>query len=134
MAHPNEVMMRNYLKAWEDGDPETASTFWSDDITLHLLGNNPYAKTYVGKEAYNGYVKKLMEITVGAGGKALTLEIIDSLANDNHAVDILRVRYERPGKKPVETLRVAVFKLSQGKIKEETIFDKEQDAIDEFFS
>ena len=100
---------------------------------------NPESRTIVSnaspaprfsKAEVHGYIEKLMEVT----DKAETLETIDVLVDDNYAVGIIRVRFERAGKKPLEGQRVTVFKLAGGKIHDIWVRDEDQYAVDEFFS
>ncbi len=132
--HPNEVMMRDYVRAWDEGDVDRAEGYYSADVVLHQMGRNPYAGAYEGKAAVQRYVKNLWEMTEGAGGKASVVEEIDVLANDRHAVTIIRPRFERPGKKPLEVTRITFFRIEAGEIQEVWVHDDDQYAVDEFFS
>ncbi len=134
MANANEKLMRAYLDCWARDDVEGATEFWADDVVLHAYGRGPFSGTYRGKEAYRGYVKRLWDFTERSGGKAVMTKVYGNLADESHAVNIIRVRYERPGKEPVELDRVTVFSLRDGKIIEERVFDDDQYALDEFLS
>jgi ketosteroid isomerase-like protein len=131
MVHPNVEMMRNYLEAWKNGDVEKAMSFWDDDVVLHMFGRNPYAGTYTGREDYKNYVMTLYTSIVK---KAELLKIYGNLADDERAVNLIRVRFERDGKEPLEIDRTTVFRLRNGKIMEESVFDDDQYAVDDFFS
>ena len=50
MAGDSDVV-RAYLDAWTSGDLPSALAMYSDDFTLHYLGNNPLSGTHSGKEA-----------------------------------------------------------------------------------
>ncbi|MCX6340504.1 MAG: nuclear transport factor 2 family protein [Candidatus Aureabacteria bacterium] len=128
--HPNLLMMKKYEDAWLRGNSEEAESFYAGDVVLHHFGRNPLAGDYRGKAEVHGYIEKLMEVT----DKAETLETIDVLVDDNYAVGIIRVRFERAGKKPLEGQRVTVFKLAGGKIHDIWVRDEDQYAVDEFFS
>ena len=131
MTHPNETMMRSYVDAWLRGDVETAESFYADDVNLHHFGRNPLAGHYEGKAALQGYLERMLEVT----DKAETLKVYDVLANDRHAVTIIRVRFERAGRKPLEGKRVTLFELGDdGKIHDIWVRDEDQYAVDEFFS
>lgn len=134
MAHPNEVMMRNYVDAWARGDVDAAESIYADDVILHQMGRNQFSGVYNGKAAVQDYVKKLWDFTVNVGGRSTVVEAIDVLANDNHAVTIIRPLFERPGKKPVEVTRITLFRIADGMVHEIWVHDSDQYAIDEFFS
>ena len=132
--HPNEQLMREYVAAWERGDVEAAESAYGDDVVLHLFGQNPFSATYEGKKAVQDYVAKLWDFTVHSGGKSTVVETVDVLANDDHAVTVIRPRFERPGRDPVEVMRTTLFRISDGKVREVWVFDSDQRAIDAFFS
>jgi ketosteroid isomerase-like protein len=131
MPHPNETLMRGYVDAWLRGDIEAAESYYADDVQLHHFGRNPLAGDYDGKPALQGYLQRM----IAACDKAETLEVYDVLANDRHAVTILRVRFERSGKAPLEGKRITLFELgADGKIHDVWVRDEDQYAVDEFFS
>ena len=130
-AHKNEKLMRQYVDAWLKGDVNKAESFYADDVQLHHFGRNPLAGDYVGKKALQGYLKKMLEVT----DKAETLKIYGVLASNSQAVTIIRVRFERSGKKPLEGKRITVFELGpDNKIHDVWVRDEDQYAVDEFFS
>ncbi len=128
--HPNLLLMRKYESAWARGDVTEATSYYAEDIVLHLFGRNPLAGEYRGKAAVLGFVHKLLEVT----DKIEILENYAILADDRYAVTYIRVRLERAGKKPLEGKRVVVFKLANGKIHDIWNRDEDQYAADEFFS
>jgi uncharacterized protein len=123
--------MRQYVDAWLGGDVARAESFYAEDVKLHHFGRNPLAGDYNGKPALTDYLNKLLKFT----DKAETLQVYGVLANDTQAVTILRVRFERAGKKPFEGKRVTVFELGPDeKIHDVWVRDEDQYAADAFFS
>jgi ketosteroid isomerase-like protein/alkylhydroperoxidase family enzyme len=127
----NVQLMRDYLACWGRGDVEAASQFWADDVELVVNGRNPMSGTYRGKAAYREYVRKLYALVAG---RATLVTVYGNFADEHRAVNLIRVRFERPGKKPVEIDRTTVFRIEGGKIKWEKVFDDDQYAFDEFLS
>lgn len=134
MPSANEDFMHRYIDCWVRGDPKAAEEFWAEDVVLHMFGRNPLSGEYRGKEQYRSYVQKMYEATAGAGGEAKLLKVYDILASDNYGVALLRSRFERPGKEPLEINRSVVFLLRDGKIQHEWVYDDDQYAVDEFYS
>ncbi len=129
--HPNELLMREYVNAWLAGDVSKAESFYADDVQLHHIGRNPLAGDYVGKSEMNDYIAKLLHVT----DKAETLQVYDVFANDVSAVTVIRVRFQRAGKTPLEGKRITLFQLGPDqKIHDVWVRDEDQYAVDEFFS
>lgn len=131
MAHPNEELIKSYAQNWADGDVQAATDKYADDIVLHVPGRHRLSGDYRGKQAVLDYINQLVEWT---GGKVQLLETVDVLANDRRAVDLIRARYEREGKKPLEVNRIVVYLIADNKIQELWVHDDDQYAVDEFFS
>lgn len=134
MEHPNIELMRRYLDCWARGDVDAATEFWADDVVLYAFGRGPLSGVYRGKKAYRGYVDRLWELTAKSGGKVILVKVHGNLADDERAVNLIRVRFERPGRDPVEFDRTTVFVIRNGKIVEEKVFDQDQYAFDEFLA
>lgn len=129
--HPNEALMREYVQAWLNGDVAKAESFYADDCVLHHVGRNPLAGDYVGKAAMNQYIQKLLVVT----DKAETLKVYEVFGNDNGGVTVIRVRFERNGRKPLEGKRITLFRIGEDqKIHDVFVRDEDQYAVDEFFS
>lgn len=131
MPHPNETLMREYVDAWLAGDVEKAESFYAEDCALHHFGRNPLAGDYVGREAMQEYIGKLLDYT----DKAETLKVYDVFGNDSGGVTVIRVRFEREGKRPLEGKRVTLFEIGDDrKIHDVWVRDEDQYAVDEFFT
>src|SRR5713226_7362004 len=95
MAHPNEELMRRGYEAFLGGDLGALNDLFADDIVWHVPGRNQMAGDFAGKDAVFGQFAKLMELT----GGTFKLEIHDILANDTHAVVLVRATAEHDGRK-----------------------------------
>jgi alkylhydroperoxidase family enzyme/ketosteroid isomerase-like protein len=127
----NEAMMRRYTDAWLRGDVAAAEALYADDVTLHHFGRNPLAGIYRGKPALDGYLQRM----IAAVDRAATLEVYDVFATERRAVTVIRVRFEKAGKTPLEGKRVTVFEIGDdGKIHDVWVRDEDQYAVDAFFS
>jgi uncharacterized protein len=129
--NPNETLMCEYVQAWLDGNVPKAESFYADDCVLHHVGRNPLAGDYVGKAAMAEYIQKLLAVT----SKAETLKVYGVFGNDNGGVTVIRVRFEREERKPLEGKRITLFQIGiDRKIHDVFVRDEDQYAVDEFFS
>ena len=63
-----------------------------------------------------------------------SFELHDVVANDEHAVILMRVHHEREGKAPLDAPGVFVAHVADGKINEIWSFPFDQAAVKEFVS
>src|SRR5438105_155716 len=108
---------------------ETIRSLFAEDIVWHSPGRSPFAGTYRGVDEVLGQFARLMQET----GGTFRLEIHDILADDDHAVVLVRARAERNGKSLDDTT-VQVWHLKDGKATEQWLHPGDQYADDEFWS
>ena len=128
--HPNVELLRKALDAFSRGDLDTVRSLWADDIVYHFSGASPLAGDYKGKDGVLSYFAKAVEL---AGGTLRMVEVHDVLANDEHAVALLRATGSRKGKQ-YEAREVDVFHFKDGRIIEFWSFSEDQRMTDEFWS
>lgn len=129
MAHPNEELLRKGYDAFSKGDMDTVSSLFADDIVWHVPGRSALAGDYKGKEEVFGFFGKLMEMTEGT----FQTELHDILANDEHAVVLVKSRAKR-GDVTFVGNEAHVFHIKDGKTTEFWGHSADQYAADEFFS
>ena len=95
MGHPNEELVRKGYTAFLSGDMTTMDQLLADDVVWHSPGRNQLAGTFTGKPAVFENFQKVFELT----GGTFKLEIHDVLANDEHAVVLVRATGEKDGRK-----------------------------------
>ena len=82
--HPNAIAARDGLDAFTRGDPATLADLLAEDIVWHAPGSNPYAGTFVGKQATMERMRRMaME------GIVWDFAIHDLVANDDHVVILI---------------------------------------------
>src|SRR5690242_7965582 len=94
VAHPNEDLVPRGYEAFATGDISKLDEFFADDIVWHAPGRNALAGTFRGKNEVFGNLQSVGEMTAGT----FKLDIHSLLANDDHAVALLRVTATRDGK------------------------------------
>jgi ketosteroid isomerase-like protein len=129
LAHPNEDLVRRGYEAFATGDMATLNELFADDIVWHAPGRNELAGTYRGKDEVFANLQKNMELT----GGTFKLDIHAILADDEHAVTLLRASGEREGK-ALNDNTVQVFHIKDGKVTESWLHPSDAYASDEFWS
>jgi uncharacterized protein len=125
--HPNEELVRRAYGAGT-ADMATMNELFADDIVWNSPGRNQLSGTYRGKEAVFANFQKAAELT----GGTFKFEIHDVLANDQHAVVLIRWMGERDGK-TLDDNSVQVFEIKDGKVKEQWLHPGDAYASDEFW-
>ena len=128
MAHPNEDLVRRGYAAFSSADMATLDELFSDDIVWHAPGRNQLSGDFVGKQAVFATFAKVAELS----GGTFALEIHDVLANDTHAVALVRVTGEREGRR-LDDNSVQVFHIADGKVTEQWLNPGDAYANDEFW-
>jgi len=118
-VHPNETAFRAALAAFNSGDYEAASQYFSEDLVWHYPCRNPLQGVYHGREGLIDFFTRLYALSDGAV-KADTLWI---LADDEHIVRAARIWFERDGKL-VEWMGASVCDVgADGLVKEAWIYE-----------
>jgi uncharacterized protein len=129
MTHRNEQLLRDGYAAFEKGDLDALRGLFTDDITWHSPGRGPLAGEYKGIDQVFGLFGKVVELS----GGTFRNELHDVLANDEHAVALVRARGERNGK-TLDDTQTHVFHVSDEMVTEVWLESGDQYANDEFWS
>lgn len=129
MPHPNENLVRKAYQAFATGDMATLNELFADDIVWHAPGRNELAGTFRGKDEVFANLQKNMELTSGT----FKLDIHEILADDSHAVGLLRATAQREGK-TLDDNTVQIFHIKDGKMTESWLHPSDAYASDEFWS
>ncbi|HEX6350215.1 MAG TPA: nuclear transport factor 2 family protein [Candidatus Dormibacteraeota bacterium] len=123
----NVEIARKAYKAFEEGDVQTVMEVFADDIVWHVPGKSSIAGTYKGKQQVMELFGKYMGMYDGQ-----ETELHDVLANDQHTVALLTVKYRKQGR----TLEMKATDIthpdSEGRIKEFWRISEDVGALDEF--
>ena len=129
MTHPNEDLVRRGLAAFGTGDIATLQELFADDIVWHFPGNSQVSGDFKGKAEVLGWLAKNAELS----GGTLRVEAHDVLANDEHAVALIRVTAQRAGKS-LDDPSVQMFHIKDGKATEVWVHPNDQKASDDFWA
>ena len=126
--HPNVDLMRRGYAAFEAGDLATVGGLFADDVVWHAMAVGALNGDYVGKDAVVGYFAAL------AGRATLQQDIHDIVANDEHAVVLVRSHAERPDGTTLNTDNIHVWHVRDGKATEFWGYSADPDAANAFFA
>lgn len=127
--HPNVERVRQGYEAFTSGDTETLAELIAEDAVWHVGGRNLFTDTYHGREAIFTYFRNLRDFT----HDTFAAELHDVLANDEHAVALVRMTGTR-GRNELDANATTTFHLRDGRVVEAWTFHENQYAADEFFS
>ena len=128
--HPNAGLIRRAHEAFTNGDYVLVWTeLFSKDVVWHLLGNGPLAGDHRGRDAVLAAMRRFEQFS----GGTIRVEVHDILANDEHAVALLRATGSR-GEKRYEALEMDVYHIRDGEVTEFWSFAEDQHLTDEFWS
>jgi ketosteroid isomerase-like protein len=130
MAHPNEDTLRRTYEAFARGDLETVMSVFDEDIVWHSGGRNPaYNGDYKGHKQVQELFGRIFELS----GGTYRIEIHDILANDEHAVALVRAKADRAGKS-LDEQSCHVWHMKNGKATEFRFQCSDQYQSDEFWA
>ena len=129
MAHPNEELLRGAYEAFAKGDLGTVMSIFDEDIVWHEPGRSPLSGDFKGHQQVQELFGRLFEMS----GGTFSIEIHDILANDEHAVAMVRTRATRSGKS-LDAPQCHVWHVSNGKATEFWNLTLDPYAADEFWS
>jgi ketosteroid isomerase-like protein len=126
MGHPNEAVVREYLRAFNEGNLDRVGELLADDVIVHFPGRNPISGEKRGKDEVMSFFKTMME---RAGVGSLPPDIHDVLASDDRAVALM-TRLVAGINAPV----AVVYEIRNGRIVEVWPHERDQYAVDEALS
>jgi ketosteroid isomerase-like protein len=112
--HPNVALVRRGYAAFGSGDMGTLRELIAADVVWHSGGNNPLTGDYEGIDATLGLFGRLFEIS----GSDLKQELHAVLADDEHAVVLIKQHLGRPDGRTYDANDVHVFHVKDGKVVE----------------
>ena len=123
MADERDVIQA-YLDAWTSGDLAGAMAMYSDDFTLHYLGDNPLSGIHRGKEAAMAALG-----TFTAATQRAMVGVDAVLGGDGYGVFIARERFHAADD-PSDVRRVFLYRVRDSQLTECWVFDEDQPLID----
>ncbi len=130
VEHPNVALIKKMYDALVEGNYiATLTELFSQDVVWHLPGSGPLAGQHRGREAVFAAMRQFEQLSEGT----IRIEVHDILANDEHAVALLRATGTRRGKHQ-DSLEIDIHHIRNGKVTEFWSFSEDQRVTDEFWS
>ncbi len=129
--HPDAARIRQGYDAFAKLDMAALTALFDEKVVWHNPGNNIISGDYTGRDAVFAMFARTLELNRGTG----SFEVHDVIANDEHAVSLLRADVSRPDVgKHLSVKEIHVFHLRDGKINEAWVFSENQRLNDDFWS
>ena len=123
--HRNAGVVRKAYGAVSVGDMETFGSLMAEDVVWHVPGTSSMSGDYKGKAEVIGGLNRLAEFTQGT----FRQDIHDVVANDEHAVALIELSWEKP--KRFRGREVRVFHMHDGTVTEVWFHPEDPAASDE---
>jgi len=122
--HPNAVLVRQALTAFNQGDFEQFAAMTADDVNWYEVGAS---EPIHGKEA--------IFASMGSGGRDFTIEaeVHDVVANDDHTLALINATATK-GDQTLHYQTVEILHFRDGKVTDRWSFANDTQAVTEFFS
>lgn len=124
--HPNEKLLRDGDEAQLNGDAEGLLRTMTDDVVVHINGNNSFAGSYKGKGEFVALFERFMERV-----PEYTFEPHAYFADDEHGVILQRSHYKR-GSERLDTDEAFVCHFRDGRISELWMTSMDERGVDAF--
>jgi ketosteroid isomerase-like protein len=128
----NRQIVQGYLDAWISGDAEKGKSYFADDVVAYVAGTHHLSGTYHGvDEIMTKYIEPVVAMTEG-NWEVVSVE--DVLPSETRAIAMVTERFQRPGRDPLESERLAIYDIKDGKIVAVSAYERDQAAVDAYFS
>jgi hypothetical protein len=129
-VHPNAIRIRELFAAFRGGDIDTVRSVIPEHAVWHFPGRRgQLAGSHRGRDAIFAFLLNVQGLT----DHSFHLDLIDVLANDQHAVALFRGHAERNGK-TLDNPTCLRMRIEQGQVVEVWEFVWDLFAVDEFWS
>jgi ketosteroid isomerase-like protein len=129
IVHPNEEAVREGYEAFARRDMPALMQVFSDEITFVVPGRSIQSGTFSGKEEVGRYFSLVGKHTEGTH----RVEVLDLLANDSHAVALVRALGRR-GDQVFDMTVVHVWEMVDRRPAKLLLLPADQYAFDAFWS
>jgi ketosteroid isomerase-like protein len=124
--HPNVALVRRGYAAFGGGDMDALRELIADDVVWHTGGHNPLTGDYEGLDATLGLFGQFFEIS----GGDVRQDLHAVLADDEHAVALVKQHLGRPDGRSYDGNDVHVFHIRDGKVTEFWAYSEDEAASD----
>jgi len=123
--HANSTVVRTALDAFMVGDQDALRAAFADDVVWHVPGVNRFAGRFEGIDAVMDRLRRM-----GDAGLAMTFDIHDVVANDEHAVALVHLRVTNGAGQRYDQQQVQVWHMRDGRCHEYWAMNQDQAVLD----
>lgn len=127
--HPNATRLRRLYDVGSTGLTDWADDALADDVVWHVPGRGHYAGGHRGKEAVLAFFGRAIP-----GLESFKIEVHDIVANDDHAVALVRYDHRREGHAFTQLGAEICHFDANGRISAFWALIDDTSAFDEFFA
>jgi ketosteroid isomerase-like protein len=127
--HPNATVVRGAFDAFAADDLAALGAVFTDDVVWHVPGMHRFAGRFEGRASVLERLERMRE-----AGIEQTLEVHDVVANDEHAVALVRLRVAGPDGRRYDQQQVQVWHMRDGRCHEYWAMNEDQAVLDVLLS
>lgn len=128
--HPNAARVREGFERFSGGEPEILLSLFAPDAVWHVPGVNSMGGDYRGLDQIVPFLRRTAELTNGT----YRVELLWTVADDEHAVAVYRARGEREGGRTLDVEQALLIELRDGLWRDIRAQPLDQAAFDAFWS
>lgn len=123
--HPNAILVRAAFEDFAAGELEALGRAFTENVVWHVPGMNRFSGRFDGRAAVLDRLRRMHE-----AGVVQRLEIHDVVANDEHAVALVRLHVTNGQGQHYDQQQVQVWHLRNGLCHEYWAMNEDQAVLD----
>jgi ketosteroid isomerase-like protein len=128
--HPNAARAREGFARFVQGDLPALLDLFADDAVWHVPGSMALSGEHRGRDAIITFLRETAELT----GGTYRVELLWTVADDDHLVAVYRAVGERPDGRELDIEQALLVELEQGRWKLVRAQPLDQGAFDAFWN
>jgi uncharacterized protein len=128
--HPNATRAREGFERFRAGDLPALLDLFAEDAVWHVPGTMELSGAHHGREAIVAFLRRTAELT----GGTYRVELLWTVADDEHLVAVYRAVGERPAGRTLDVEQALLVELEAGRWKMVRAQPLDQGAFDAFWN
>jgi uncharacterized protein len=128
--HPNATRTRKGFERFVQGDLPALLDLFADDAVWHVPGSMTLSGEHQGRDAIIAFLRRTAELT----GGTYRVELLWTVADDDHLVAVYRAVGERPDGRELDIEQALLVELEDGRWKVVRAQPLDQAAFDAFWN
>lgn len=128
--HPDAARAREGFERFVQGDLPALLGLFADDAVWHVPGASAMSGSYRGRDEIISFLRRTAELT----GGTYRVELLWTVADDEHLVAVYRARGERPDGRALDIEQALLVDLAEGRWRTIRAQPLDQAAFDAFWT